>query len=1291
MYFQLTTAGNDYLTLNPSIPPTLSIFRIGDALGYVPGAGDTNIHGNLLYSGNPSAPIVVENNLLKYTLYMDYSVGDFNFSEVGLFLPGNILFALGVNSTSISKIKKTSLVQGNAFAIDCYVSTVGMLFQVYAELGNSDFAMSVPALASLDQLPRAVDARPNIYTTAAPDGQNSVVAVSNNTLWTVVGYQDQIHLGEVASATAYSVTAVDPAVAPGFAGELVIQFTSGLNTGVVRVVSSYNAGTKTYQFFTPFGSNPVAGTTFQVLKKSELTPFLANLLHGLHSGLTAGMINELIANPASAMLRKDGTVAATGDIPLGSHRLIGVADPLLDTDAVTKGFLTTTLATKQHGSLGGLQGGTTNEYYHLTQTAYTFLTGLVLTGYPTASTSTTGDVLLATTAVTGAGTSSSTATTPAGIVTALNNSGAANALQTAVSYVVHNVAKTVQFGAGNPTGGTPVSPKLYFNTSVNPYQAWVNDSGVWKKFASQAVQFGAGAPNGATPVEPSAYLDTTTAPYSLYVYNGAWVRATYPACQLSLGAPVLGTTPVSPSLYFNTSTTPYTLYVYNAGAWQKVLGPTVQFGTGAPVLGTTPTNPSMYFDTNDGTSYIPYVYNSGAWHPLTQFFSGSDLTVNGNLIVNGNTTLGDSASDTLTVKAKAVNLPNNLNFSTGNIGIGTNFPGQWGATRAFSLDSGSTAGFTAAYELLRNNVLKGGVKLDADDSIRLGSSIGNVGRVVLASGNTDILAYSQPSRYLQMDTYNFSIGANTLLSKPAGANKIPVITTPATATLQISGADNVVQGGGASAMLFTHSVPTSTVTGSQLLQVATRATSAQVLANTKVALQSGDVIGSVKFCGDDGVDYGNTSSYVETVASGNWSSTSHPSVVRTYVTGVGSTTPVKVSEQSDLYNTISSTPSGNSKEGGIRFAVSGAGSHAGSLLLKSDASGVTSLAMSGAGSSSGLRLEMSATSATTVNDTGATLLYLKSTVAAASQQLILQSDAAKVLKLSVSNSSYTSGIETPGTANILTSNSTNLNVGTLDTASVSLVSNSVTSLTLTAGKVLLSSHGTVVNSGLLSKVQQHATTDVDSNMSIGYWGTSATSSGSLSLYRSRGTTVGTRVRVQAGDCIGLLSFYGDTDGLNVYRGSALRSEVRTYDVPLNLFTTKVVVSTTNTVDGFPVYEDTLVISGAGSTLKTGFTTTPVVVPVVAGVVSIDASKSNVFHVNSISANITSVTVSNWTPGQFITVRFQQPNSGWFTIANPSVHIGGTPPYLPGATGFLTITYNELVGSVQGYWTTLSGF
>lgn len=51
------------------------------------------------------------------------------------------------------------------------------------------------------------------------------------------------------------------------------------------------------------------------------------------------------------------------------------------------------------------------------------------------------------------------------------------------------------------------------------------------------------------------------------------------------------------------------------------------------------------------------------------------ITYIGAVSFNGNTTLGDASTDTVTLNAGTVSIPNNVNFSGGNVGVGTSLPG----------------------------------------------------------------------------------------------------------------------------------------------------------------------------------------------------------------------------------------------------------------------------------------------------------------------------------------------------------------------------------------------------------------------------------------------------------------------------------------------------------------------------------------------------------------------------------------------------------------------------------------
>ena len=60
--------------------------------------------------------------------------------------------------------------------------------------------------------------------------------------------------------------------------------------------------------------------------------------------------------------------------------------------------------------------------------------------------------------------------------------------------------------------------------------------------------------------------------------------------------------------------------------------------------------------------------------PIAVDTSGN-VALGGALSVDGNTTLGNASTDSVTVNARTVSIPNNVNFSGGNVGIGTSSPG----------------------------------------------------------------------------------------------------------------------------------------------------------------------------------------------------------------------------------------------------------------------------------------------------------------------------------------------------------------------------------------------------------------------------------------------------------------------------------------------------------------------------------------------------------------------------------------------------------------------------------------
>lgn len=69
-------------------------FRVGDGFNYTPVETDTDLHGNLLYTGGVTNYYVVDYDTIELILFMDASIGPFSFGEVGIYLDDGTLFAL---------------------------------------------------------------------------------------------------------------------------------------------------------------------------------------------------------------------------------------------------------------------------------------------------------------------------------------------------------------------------------------------------------------------------------------------------------------------------------------------------------------------------------------------------------------------------------------------------------------------------------------------------------------------------------------------------------------------------------------------------------------------------------------------------------------------------------------------------------------------------------------------------------------------------------------------------------------------------------------------------------------------------------------------------------------------------------------------------------------------------------------------------------------------------------------------------------------------------------------------
>lgn len=476
MFFILTDFGRNYLHAN-GVPPALSQFVLGSGFGYLPSSSQTALRGVELYRGVPSPCTRVDSSTWKCSIFIDYNVYAFSFGEVLLKL-NDIVFAVGTTGTSISKSQLDGISAGSSLVVDCYISQNGAGdFSVYDDLASSSTEFSIHNVGSLDRLPPASGADPNIYAVASPfNERESMLAVSNNALWSFTDYSvytDKVSILAVGNGYLefpYSefITSRIPDPAGAGEGSVIVQFLDGINVGTVRVISSLQlngASTARYTYISPLTALPSLGDSVRIYVQNVRASRYWNFLSGIKSELTSSLANSLIDYPPIGGVRRDSSTELTQNFNLYGFRGINLADPVDPTDAVNSRTLQTyvgsQLTTKTHNSLVGLQGAG-NEYFHLNQTQYTYLSSLAAAGLPSASTSVAGIVQLSSDAETAAGITGLRAVTPSSLLTSIA-SVTTNSLQTALLNRMRQLNPLVQTGTGAPTGSTASNPSLYID------------------------------------------------------------------------------------------------------------------------------------------------------------------------------------------------------------------------------------------------------------------------------------------------------------------------------------------------------------------------------------------------------------------------------------------------------------------------------------------------------------------------------------------------------------------------------------------------------------------------------------------------------------------------------------------------------------------------------------------------------------------------------------------------------------------------------------------------------------
>ena len=131
--------------------------------------------------------------------------------------------------------------------------------------------------------------------------------------------------------------------------------------------------------------------------------------------------------------------------------------------------------------------------------------------------------------------------------------------------------------------------------------------------------------------------------------------------------------------------------------------------------------------------------------------------------------------------------------------------------------------------------------------------------------------------------------------------------------------------------------------------------------------------------------------------------------------------------------------------------------------------------------------------------------------------------------------------------------------------------------------------------------------------------------------------------------------------------------------PLDIFTGGVVRAQ---------FSDTgLAVTGALSATKRAYTSATAVS--FSATPTFDASTTNIIVFGNLTANVTSMTMSNAQEGQFLSIRFRQDATGSRTVALPSgAKVSGAITATANLTSYLNITYNATDSRWEGNWSNI---
>lgn len=238
--FVITNAGLAAASIaTPSGPyVNISEWRLGAAFGYSPAPTDTGLHGSLLFTGTPYSYTQLDDNTLDIILLDDVNSGPFAYGEVGLYLPGGVLFALACFDSPQQKLKSLGVQIGSRLKIHSLIKLAQGANVIQVNITQATALLELPQWSSLSTpVSQLSGANAIIIHENDPNGDAPMVIRKSDNEWTPVGYSYK-GTGTIDSATTTSITSsyfLNTTLDGATSRRYILKF---MTSGLIRAVSS---------------------------------------------------------------------------------------------------------------------------------------------------------------------------------------------------------------------------------------------------------------------------------------------------------------------------------------------------------------------------------------------------------------------------------------------------------------------------------------------------------------------------------------------------------------------------------------------------------------------------------------------------------------------------------------------------------------------------------------------------------------------------------------------------------------------------------------------------------------------------------------------------------------------------------------------------------------------------------------------------------------------------------------------------------------------------------------------